>query len=110
MTDTYQAVYDATRSKISGCDTQGAIESALREAFGLASHHLACVSQEWQSAAWETCRPSVLYRPAISIDGNKWCALYGDNLQDGVAGFGDSPAEAMQAFDKAWAAKLEAKP
>lgn len=53
--------------------------------------------------------PSVLYRPALSIDGNKWCALYGENLQDGVAGFGDSPAEAMSAFNRAWHAKLQAQ-
>jgi hypothetical protein len=36
------------------------------------------------------------------MDGNQWCALYGDNLQDGVCGFGDSPAAAMQDFDMAW--------
>lgn len=50
--------------------------------------------------------PSAVYRPAISMDGEKWCALYGDNLQDGVAGFGDSPAQAMADFDRAWYAKL----
>lgn len=50
--------------------------------------------------------PSAIYRPALSIDGNQWCALYGDNIQDGVAGFGDSPALAMADFDKAWCAKL----
>lgn len=43
--------------------------------------------------------PSVLYRPKLSIDGNKWCALYGDNLQDGVCGFGDSPQAAMIDFN-----------
>lgn len=51
-------------------------------------------------------RPSAIYRPALSIDGNQWCALYGANLQDGVAGFGDSPAQAMWAFDAAWSAPL----
>lgn len=51
-------------------------------------------------------RPSVLYRPSLSIDGNKWCALYGSNLQDGVSGFGDSPDEAMFHFDKAWIKRL----
>ena len=55
-----------------------------------------------QAAADEHSRPCVLFRPALSIDGNKWCALYGANLQDGVAGFGDSPAEAMYDFDKNW--------
>lgn len=47
-------------------------------------------------------RPSVLFRPHLSIDGNQWCALYGANLQDGVAGFGDSPEAAMRDFDQAW--------
>ncbi len=47
-------------------------------------------------------RPSTRYRPSLSIDGNQWCALYGENLQDGVAGFGDSPEEAYRSFDKAW--------
>lgn len=49
---------------------------------------------------------AVLFRPRIFIDGNQWCALYGDNIQDGVAGFGDSPDEAMAEFDKAWRAAL----
>ena len=31
-----------------------------------------------------------------------WCALFGENLQDGVAGFGETPAKAMWAFDVAW--------
>lgn len=53
-------------------------------------------------AASEYMRPSVIYKPKLTIDGNKWCALYGDNLQDGVAGFGDSPALAMCDFDDNW--------
>jgi len=28
-------------------------------------------------------------------DGNQWCALIGNNLQDGVAGFGSTQSEAM---------------
>jgi hypothetical protein len=51
-------------------------------------------------------RPCVLFRPSLSIDGNQWCALYGDNLQDGVAGFGDSPADAMRDFDANWCKPL----
>ena len=47
-------------------------------------------------------RPSVLYKPKLSKDGNQWCALYGENLHDGIAGFGDTPAEAMIDFDKEW--------
>lgn len=50
-------------------------------------------------------RPSVIYRPTLRKDGNKWGVLYGDNIQEGVCGFGDTPAEAMNNFDVAWYAK-----
>lgn len=56
----------------------------------------------WQEAAWETMRPCVIFKPVLSKDGNMWCALFGDNLQEGVAGFGESPRAAMYAFDLAW--------
>jgi hypothetical protein len=42
----------------------------------------------------------------LSIDGNQWCALLGENLQDGVAGFGVSPEMALSDFDRAFAAPL----
>lgn len=32
-------------------------------------------------------------------DGNKFCYLYGDDLQTGVAGFGDTPMEAVTSFN-----------
>jgi hypothetical protein len=47
-------------------------------------------------------RPSVLYRPKLSLDGNQWCALLGSDLQVGLAAFGDTPEAAMNAFDVAW--------
>lgn len=50
----------------------------------------------------EATRPSYLYKPKLSIDGNQWCALYGENLQDGVAGFGDTPEKAYEDFDREW--------
>jgi hypothetical protein len=50
----------------------------------------------------EYCRPAVVFKPRIFMDGDQWCALYGDDLQNGVAGFGDSPDKAMRAFDAAW--------
>lgn len=46
--------------------------------------------------------PHVLYKPKLSQDGDQWCALFGENLAEGVAGFGYTPAEAMTAFDKEW--------
>ena len=46
--------------------------------------------------------PSVLYRPKLYIDGNMWCALYGDDIQSGVCGFGKSPGKAMDDFNRNW--------
>lgn len=67
-----------------------------------------CHSAEmaYTAMAQDAGAPHVLMRPKLSIDGNQWCALNGDNLQDGVAGFGDSPAKAMQDFDKNWHTEL----
>lgn len=56
----------------------------------------------WQETAWEYKRPSVVFKPQLLKDGNMWCALFGDNLQVGIAGFGETPAAAMYAFDTAW--------
>lgn len=65
--------------------------------------HAAHTAQiDWQEAAWERKRPCVIFKPSLYKDGNMWCALFGDNLQEGVAGFGDTPAKAMYAFDSAW--------
>lgn len=55
----------------------------------------------------ELLRPFRLLKTSISLDGNQWCVLYGDNLQDGVAGFGSSPDEASRAFDTAWYAEIK---
>lgn len=57
----------------------------------------------------ELCRPSAIYKPRLFIDGNQWCALLGENLQDGVAGFGDSPELAYQDFDKQWTKLLDSQ-
>ena len=54
----------------------------------------------------EINRPSYIHKPKLSIDGKIWCALYGTNLQDGVAGFGESPELAYQDFDRNWIKKL----
>lgn len=85
MSNEYQAVYDAVNLNFSGASWLW--QHAQQEIY--------CVSASMQ-------RPSVLYRPSIGMDGNKWCALYGDDLMHGIAGFGDTPAEAMTDFDKNW--------
>jgi hypothetical protein len=55
-------------------------------------------------------RPSVDFKPKLYRDGDQWCVLYGEDLQNGVSGFGDSPHEAMIAFDLAWDEKISMQP
>ena len=38
----------------------------------------------------------------ISVDGNQFCFLFGDDLQNGVAGFGETAALAAADFSKNW--------
>lgn len=108
--DTYQPIFDAVRSRLSNGDIGQAVADAIREAN--VAHHVECafinIGAEVSRAVDLYARPSAIYKPSMSIDGNQWCALYGDNLQDGVAGFGDSPADAMADFDMAWSANLRA--
>jgi len=58
-------------------------------------------------ATSEFDRPSFLFKPTLTIDGTSWCALYGDDIQTGVCGFGDSPAGAYEDFDRAWRTTLK---
>lgn len=65
------------------------------------SHEAHMCQVAFQEAAWTWHRtPAEILRPSIYIDGNQWCALYGENLQDGIAGFGDSPEAAMADFNE----------
>ena len=41
-------------------------------------------------------------KPNFSKDGNRYCYLYGENLQVGIAGFGNTTAEAMSDFYRAF--------
>ena len=101
----YQATYDAVRSKISNGDIGAAVEDAVRSVdFG---HYAERVGTAWEEAAAEQMRPSVLLKPKLSVDGDQWCVLYGDNLQEGVCGFGESPSDAMRDFDESFSAKLK---
>lgn len=105
MSNEYQAIYDAVRSRFGFFDA----ERAIKEACNLdASMAIASVAREFESAAYEMQRPSAVYRPRLAVDGDQWGAVYGENLMEGVAGFGDSPAAAMADFDKNWNAKLGA--
>ena len=41
-----------------------------------------------------------ILKPKLSKDGNMWCFLYGENIADGVCGFGETPFTAAKEFCK----------
>lgn len=66
------------------------------------------LNAQWNAAAMagmveeQRLRPFMLLRPRMFPDGDHWCALYGDDLQAGIAGFGETPEKASEDFDKNW--------
>ncbi len=97
----YQAIYDAVRSRIGNCNIADAVADVARSAFDLSYVQPHAIEAIGITQA-EMCRPSVLFRPELSVDGNQWCAHYGRDLQQGVQGFGDTADAAMRAFDANW--------
>ena len=57
-------------------------------------------------AAVNRSRWAVVYGLAPFKDGNQWCVLLGENLQEGISGFGATPHAAICAFDDAMHIKL----
>jgi len=100
MSDNYQAVFDAVRSRMGNCD----VGAAVQEAFSLSNfgHYASMAANAAIDAANEHGRPSAVFRPTLSLDGDQWMALLGRNLHEGLAGFGSTPDAAMRAFDVAW--------
>ena len=61
------------------------------------------ITSAWTHSGEMAGRPHVLMRPRLFLESvGVWCALYGENIQDGVAGFGDSPCAACADFDRRW--------
>ena len=96
----YQAIYDAVRSRIHGFDSSQLIDQIARQ-FDISSEKER-IQDQVMSILEDHRQPSILYRPSLSRDGDQWCALYGNDLQCSVAGFGKSPGKAMHDFDKNW--------
>ena len=65
-------------------------------------HHSQNIQIHAIATEQERARPFMILRPKIYPDGNQWCTLYGDDLMEGVAGFGDTPEKAALDFDKNW--------
>lgn len=109
MSDSYQAIYDAVRSRISNGDVGAAVSDAAFRQFDI-SWLTGQAQGVLSNIEIAYTRPHAVMRPNLFMDGNQWCAMYGQNIQDGVAGFGDSPVAAMQDFDANWIKAKEVTP
>ena len=47
-------------------------------------------------------RPSIVMKPKIYQDGDSFCCLFGENIQQGIVGWGETPEKAMGEFDRIW--------
>ena len=60
-----------------------------------------------QEAMYEACTGAeyklfAMLKPKLYKDGNQWCCLYGDDLQVGITGFGDTPHKAILDWNANW--------
>jgi hypothetical protein len=101
VSDSYQPIYDAVRSRISGGNISEAVTEVLRSA-GIGESASQCFHSIAQDYVYFHCCPSAVFKPKVFLDGSLWCALYGENIQEGVAGFGETPGKACGDFDKNW--------
>lgn len=51
-----------------------------------------------------------LLKPKVTIDGNMYCVLYGENLQEGIAGFGETLMKAIYDFNKQFRDPIKINP
>ena len=77
-----------------------------QEDSSLAMNAIAYAAAAWQQAGNQAEQTALdqrtwfaILKPRVFPDGNMWCALYGKNLQEGVAAFGETPAKAAVQFD-----------
>ena len=74
-------------------------ESNQRDIVSSASHELQLQTENHRAALPLL---AVSFGCKIYPDGDKWCCLYGDTIQEGVAGFGDNPNAAAYDFESNW--------
>ena len=43
-----------------------------------------------------------ILKPKIYMDGSQWCVLYGEDIIEGICGFGTTPRMAILEFNKAF--------
>jgi len=74
------------------------IESSQRQ------HHEIMLHEERRCAAGIVTDYTLfsMLKPKLYKDGNEWCCLYGDDIQSGIVGFGETPDKAVSEWRSAW--------
>ena len=74
------------------------IESSQRQ------HHEVMLQQDRQFAVMQQAEYNLfsVLKPKLYKDANEWCCLYGDNIQEGISGFGETPHKAILDWNTAW--------
>jgi hypothetical protein len=74
------------------------LESYIKQQHAEIQHNMALklleIEQQYKRFA--------ILKPKITKDGNEWCVLYGEDLQSGIAGFGNTPHEAVMDWERQW--------
>lgn len=100
--DTYQAVYDAVRSKMGYIDPERIVH-AVADKFDF-SYARQQMVQSFEIALSEWTRPCVLFKPQLRVkikdSMNVWSVYYNNVLM----GVGDTAEKAMESFDVNWRA------
>jgi len=74
------------------------------------SHAAHMVQNSFQVLAVALEAPHIIENPKFGLDGDQYYFLKGDNIQDGIAGFGPTPKAAAYAFNMAWSEETAVSP
>ena len=79
-------------------DELNQVESSQRQ------HHEVMYHQERMNLAVEKIEYNLfsMLKPKLYKDGNSWCCLYGENIAEGIVGFGETPYKAILDWNKQW--------
>ncbi len=78
------------------CDRVSEIHSTLREVYSPADTIYEAPAKKINTTKkFADAVQTVLAEGHCFLEGNQWCYLVGDNIQAGIAGFGNTPGEAL---------------
>lgn len=71
-------------------------------------HYIDALGQSVKNIAVETEEYNLfsILKPKLFIKENQWCCLYGNDIETGIAGFGESPYASILNWSKQWYKKI----